>query len=438
MQELQTPNRRPFGRLLALLVFFGAASSAAPVLAQFDEYKPPGGVVQPPADRKGQLDKAADEARWHLGPVKIAPWWELRDIQYVDNAFGESGGGKEGDITASMGAGVRAYFHTGPKVYWVVRALPEYVWWQKTADRRRLGGRYGVGAFAFFNRLTVQATGERTAEQAFLSPEVAILARPKVTRGAVLLDLQVTDRISVFAGADEVALRTDVSLAAGEAPFDRFDRDETLVRAGARYSLPRGFSIGLGAERAIIDFVKSPGSVDRSSEGTSPFLQLRQQNDRRFFDIEIASRSADPRPGSSFVPFDSTTAKLTAGFDIGHRLTSFVYGSRGIVYTLASGYSYLKDDRIGGALEFKASSRTSARVFVETGRNDYQVATPGTPERRDDLLAYGASLDLVTGRASSLGLRFSRLDLTSDLPGFDRTVTTVGAGITFRGGETGW
>lgn len=434
MQNPLASLHRKAGRL-AFLVCFGAVSAGAPLLAQFDEYKPPGGVVEPPADRKGSLDKAAEDARWHLGPLRLAPWWELKDIQYVDNAFGASGE-KEGDITASMGAGLRAYLHTGPKIYWVVRALPEYVWWRENTERRRLGGRYGVGAFAFFNRLTVEATAEKTLEQAFLSPEVAALARAGSTRGSVVADLSVTDRISLFTELKRSELRTEVS--SGEAPFDQFDRDETFLRGGARYRLRRGFSIGLGVERATIEFIDAPGRLDRSSSGTSPFLELRQQNEDRFFNLEVASRSADPRPGSSFVPFDSATARFTAGFKTGHRLSSSVYGSRGIVYTLAAGYSYLEDDRVGASLDVKVSSRTSARVFLEAGRNDYRVATPGTPERQDDLLAYGASLTLTTGRASSVGLRFGRLDVRSDLAAFDRSVTTIGAGITFRGGEQGW
>jgi len=429
--------RRKAGRPLAFLFFVGAASIAAPALAQFDEYRPPGGLIEPPADRKGALDKAADEARWHLGPVRLAPWWELRDIEYIDNAFGAPGA-KNGDVTATLGAGLRAYFHTGPKIYWAVRALPEYVWWQKSAERRRLGGRYGIGAFAFLNRLTVEAAGERTQEQAFLSPEVAALARAESSRGSLGLALEVTDHISLFGGFEKIALRSSVSLSAGAAPFDQFDRDETLLRGGARYRLPRGFSIGLGVERAEVDFVVVPGRPDRSSSGTSPFLELRQQNEDHFFDLEVASRSADPRPGSSFVPFDSATAKLAAGWKTGRRLTSSVYGSRGIVYTLAAGYSYLQDDRVGAALGFEISSRTSARAFVEVGRNDYRVAIPGTPERRDDLRAYGASLSLATGRSSSVGLRFSRQEINSDLPGFDRSVTAIGAGITFRGGNEGW
>lgn len=435
MQNPLASLRLKAGRRFAFLVCFGAASAGVPLLAQFDEYKPPGGAVEPPADRKGTLDKAAEDARWHLGPVRLAPWWELRDIQYVDNSLGASGDEK-GDFTASMGAGLRAYFHTGPKIYWVVRALPEYVWWRENTERRRLGGRYGVGAFAFFNRLTVEATGEKTLEQAFVSPEVAALARAGSARGGVVADLAITDRISLFTEVKRSELRTEVS--GDEAPFDQFDRDETFLRGGARYRLRRGFSIGLGVERATIDFIDAPGRQDRSSTGTSPFFQLRQQNEDRFFNLEVASRSADPRPGSSFVPFDSATARLTAGFNTGNRLSSSVYGGRGIVYTLAEGYSYLVDDRVGAALDVKVSQRTSARLFVEAGRNDYRAIAPETPERRDDLLAYGASLTLATGRSSSVGLRFSRLDIRSDLAGFDRSVTSIGGGITFRGGQQGW
>ncbi len=440
LASLRRPAGPPQLALVACLLCIGAAASAAPAVAQFDQYKPPGGLVEPPADRKGSLDQAAENARWHLGPVKLAPWWELRDLQYVDNAFGSSEG-KQGDITASMGAGLRAYFRTGPKVYWAVRVLPEYVWWQKTAERRRLGGRYGVGAFAFFNRLTVEATAERSQEQTFLSPEIAALAQSRSDRGGVSLDLSLTDRISLFGGVEEVRIRNLVSREVGEAPFDQFDRDESFLRGGARYRLPRGFSIGVGVERSTIDFIDVPGRLDRSSSGTSPFLQIRQQNDDHFFDLEVASRSAEPRPGSSFVPYDSATANLSAGFKTGGRLSAAFYGGRGIVYTLAEGYSYLVDDRVGASLSFDVSPRTKARIFAEVGRDDFRraaLAPADTPERRDDLRAYGASIDLSTGRSSSFGLRFSRTEIDSNLSGFDRSIAAIGAGITFRGGDAGW
>jgi hypothetical protein len=426
--------RRKAGRPLTFLLLVGAASIAAPLLAQFDEYRPPGGVVEPPADRKKALKSASESARWHLGPVRLSPWWELRDIQYVDNSFGVSDGTK-GDLTATVGAGLRAYFRTGPKVYWRIQALPEYVWWRENSDRRRLNGRYGLGAYAFWNHLTLEATADRAQEQKFVSPEVSALTQARSYRGALAIDFRVTDRISLFAGAERIGLRNLVSRAPGEAPFDQFDRDENFLRGGARYRLPRGFSIGAGVEHAAIDFIDAPERTDRSNVGTSPFLELSQQNEDRFFNLEIAARSADPRPGSSFVPFSSTTAKLTAGFGTGSRLSTSAYGSRGIVYTLASGYSYLEDDRVGGSLNFKVSHRTSVRMFAEVGRDTYRVAVPGTPERRDDLRAYGAELNLATGRSSSFGLRLNRVDLTSDRPGFDRSVTTIGAGLTLRSGD---
>ncbi|HEV7670699.1 MAG TPA: hypothetical protein VGS22_19440 [Thermoanaerobaculia bacterium] len=436
MQNPVASFRRLAGRPLAFLVFVGAASIAAPALAQFDEYRPPGGLIEPPADRKGALETASESARWHLGPIRLAPWWELRDIQYVDNAFGVSDG-KTGDVTASVGAGLRAYFRTGPKVYWRLQALPEYIWWREAAERRRLGGRYGLSAYAFWNHLTLEANGERIQEQKFLSPEVSALGQSRSDRGALAIDLAITDRISLFAGAEDIAIRNLVSRSAGEIPFDQFDRDESFLRGGARYRLPRGFSIGVGVERAVVDFVDAPEREDRSSIGTSPFIQFRQQNEDRFFDLEVAARSADPRPGSSFVPFNSTTAKLAAGFGTGNRLSTSAYGSRGIVYTLASGYSYLEDDRLGGALNFEVSRRTSLRMFAEVGRDTYRVAVAGTPERRDDLFAYGVALNLTTGRSSSFGIHLSRIDLTSDLPGLDRSVTAVGAGLTLRGGDGG-
>ena len=425
---------------LSVLTGLLAALVAARATAQFDQYRPPGGLVEPPADRKGTLDKATSEARWHLGPVRLSPWWELRDIQYVDNAVGGPGP-KSGDLTGTAGAGLRAYFRTGPKIYWAVHALPEYVWWREAADRRRVDGRYGIGVFGFWNRLTVEATGQRTQAQSFVSPEVTTLSHARNDRATLSFDLRLSGRFALFASGEDLAVRNLVSAKAGEAPLDRLDRldrDESVVRGGLRYRLGRGFTVGAGVERDDIDFIAAPLPLDRSNRGTSPFVLVRQQNEDRFFEIEVASRSSDPKAGSSFVPFDATTANLSAGFNQTGRIAVFAYGGRGIVYTLDAGYSYLQDDRIGGALLWKVGIRTRARAYFEFGRNDYRAARPGTPRRSDDTLSYGASADFSTGRHGSFGLHFGRTDFRSNLPGFDRSITAIGAGYSFRSGSTGW
>src|SRR5690606_978111 len=78
----------------------------------------------------------------------------------------------DGDVTASAGAGLRSYLPVGSDVVVSAHALPEYSWWADREELRRLNGRYGAGAFGFFNRLTLQATAQRNEQLAIRSYEV--------------------------------------------------------------------------------------------------------------------------------------------------------------------------------------------------------------------------------------------------------------------------
>ena len=89
-------------------------------------------------------------------------------------------------------------------------------------------------------------------------------------------------------------------------------------------------------------------------------------------------------------------------------------------------------------MRWKLGRRSSLRAFAEAGRNDYTVAIPGTPERQDDTLAVGASLDFLLGRELAWSLRAHRTELDSNLAGQDRTVTSFGAGITFGLQKSSW
>jgi hypothetical protein len=405
--------------------------------AQFDQYTAPGAPPAEPADRKGQVEKAMEEARWRLGRLRVDPTFGLRDVQFVDNSSG-SAEGEQSDFTASASAGLRAYVRTGPKIFWAAHAIPEYVWWRDAVGRRRLNGRYGAGMFAFWNRLTVEGTAAREENQSFQSPEISQLAHSRSDRLAVTAELKVSGRVFTFVGAEQVEVRSLDEQEPTDAPFERFDRDVTLLRGGVGYRLPRGFTIGVGFEDSEVDFFEPRPGFDRSNRGTSPLIQIRQANADRFIRLEVVQRDLEPKPGSTFIALEDTTTRLDLGLNTAGRISTFVYGSQGLVYSLQQGYSYLQDDRLGAAVRWKVGRRSSARAFAEVGRNDYTVAVVGTPERQDDTLAVGATLDFLLGRNLSWGLRVLRNELDSNLPGQDRTVTSIGAGVTFGLQESTW
>jgi hypothetical protein len=422
----------------ALFVCMSAVLDPQGAIAQFDQYRAPGGPQEPPRTRRQSLESAIAEARWQFGKLRVDPWLGVSNVEYVDNVFGAAED-ETSDITATGGAGLRLYLPTGRKVTWAAHALPEYTWWQDQKDRRGVNGRYGLGVFGFFNRLTVEASATRDQGQRIATPEVPQPVRQRLDRAGLGLEVEVSGGVSVFAAGELQEVRhrrqgSDPRLA----PLDRLDRDLNVVRAGLRYRFGGGWAIGAGAERTATDFLDSASGEDRSNRGTSPFLELRRDGANEYLRLEVSQRSLEPVDGSVFVPYDETSASFELGLNTGGRLVSLVYGGRSLVYSLAAGYSDLQDDRLGVAFDRELGWRTRLRVFSETGRNDYRPVGPEVPDRRDDSLAYGVGLTFKVGERSSFVLQLTHTEYDSNLPLLDREVTTLGTGINLGGRRTSW
>lgn len=415
-------------RALFLAVLFLCAGAAS---AQFVQYTPPGGPERPPESRQEALEREIEEARFRLGPVRVEPWLRLRDVAYVRSFF-SSGVEIPSDFTATVGAGLRGYLRTGRKVVWTVQALPEYVWWAKQDERRRLNGVYGLGVYGFFNRLTVEAAAGREQEQRIVTPEIPQPVSARGDGANLLVEVKVSGAFSVFAASSLVRqanLVDDLDDPRTEG-LDLLDRDERVSRAGVRWRPREEWTISLGAERSEVEFDRS--ALDRSNEGTAPVLGIRLDGSRVLAEVSLAARSLKARQGARFADYDDVTGNAAVTVT-GGSLQYGLYGSRNLVYTLTPEYAYLEDERLGAALGVTLSRRSQARLFVETGANDYTVLVPGTPERQDDLTAYGGSVRFALRDTTSITLGAVRSEFDSNLPGLDRTYTSVGLTLNLVG-----
>src|SRR5436305_6624609 len=106
--------------ILCLTVLGLTARSAG---AQFLQYTPPGGPELSPESRQEQLKRELAAARYHLGPVRVAPWATLHDLAYVQSLL-VTGQRQPNDFTATGGLGFRAYLRDGPKATWTAQPLP--------------------------------------------------------------------------------------------------------------------------------------------------------------------------------------------------------------------------------------------------------------------------------------------------------------------------
>jgi hypothetical protein len=415
--------------ILCLLALGLRAKSAG---AQFLQYTPPGGPEVRPESRQEQLKRELDEARYRLGPVRIAPWASLHDLAYVQSLLA-TGERQPNDFTATAGAGFRAYLRDGPKATWTAQVLPEYVFWLRQTERRQLNGRYLLGFYGYFNHLTVEVRAGRQQQQQLVTPEVPVPVSSRSDGGELLAELKLTGAFSAFTA---ISFNRQNNLVDNlpdpqTSQLRLLDRDESIQRAGVRWRPDPLWSVALGAEHSEVTFAHS--LLDRSNTGTAPVAEIRFDGHRVGFQLDAADRSLTATQGAEFVPFHKLTgsAALTLGSEA--RIGTSLYASRNLVYSLSPDYAYFEDERVGISLNAGFGQRTSGRVFVEGGSDQYTAFSAATPARRENVSSYGASLTLTLRQGFTAGVQGLRSQFNSDLPGGDRTYTSVGLTINLTG-----
>lgn len=375
-----------------------------------------------------------EDARFRLGPVRVAPWLGLRDASYIRSFVSAAGEEVPSGFTVTVGGGLRTYLRTGPKVIWTAHVLPEYTWWSSDSDRNRVNGRYGAEVHAFFNRLTVGAMATRNQEQQIVTPEVPEPVSSRAENGQLLVELQMTGALSLFSESRISRVRNlveeDADLLVPADRLDLLDREEAVTRAGVRWRPRESWLIGLGAEVSRVDFERD--ALDRSNEGTAPVLELMVDRPKLFVQLDLAQRSLEARRGSSFVAFDELTGMAAVSLRPRRRTSYWVYGNRNLVYSVDPTAAYLLDERIGVSISAELGSRMASRIFLETGSNDY-VSLIGSAPRQDDLIAWGGSMRFRLRGRVSLEILGVRTEFESDLPGGDRSYTALGTRINLVG-----
>lgn len=407
----------PPGKRLAILTIW---IIVAPLGAQ---YNPPGSsVAGREVTDEEELRTRLEDASWHLGVLRLQPWIGIRDASFVTSSEDD-----ETDVTASAGAGLRAYLKTGPKVIWAAHGLPEYVWWQDDESKRRVNGRYGVGLFAFFNRLDFELSARRDETQGFFSSEIQELTTTRHDLARFGFELELGKRLFVFAThtlSDRENQEDESSL------FALLDRRVETSRGGLRYRSPAGLSIGAGVEESEADF--DPATRNLSHTGEAAFLEAGYEGRRFGTAFALEARKLEGREGSDFTDLDTTTGYLETSWRLHRAFDLLVYGRRQIGYSLEAGFANVVAGRSGARLDVEWRDAT-LYLAAEVGRDDYERLGPDTPARSDDVLAFGLGLTFVVRRSFTLSTALVHTDYDSNLSGFDRDVTAWTASVQLSG-----
>jgi hypothetical protein len=412
--------------IFAIFLYFlstGVANS------QFNQYTPPGGPQERPEDRETRLKRELAEARYHFGPIRIAPEAGIKDVAYVRNLF-TSGGETASDVTATVAAGGRGYLHTGPKIVWIARVRPEYVWWHQRTAARRFNLNSGIEGLGFFNRLFVGVSATRSEQQRILTPEVPQLGSGRSDELQATAELRLTGALYTFLtarGDQQKNLADDLVDPAGRQ-LSLLDRKETVERGGLRWRPFPGYTLGVGAEHSQVGFDRKV--LDSSNAGTAPILEMLVDRRRFFFQVDAADRSLTARQGSRFIDFHGITGSIGASYRPQRSLEVWTYANRNVVYSLSPLYPYLDDSRVGIALGVGAGKRLVSRFFAETGQERYKAFSAAEPQRRDDVRSFGGSLRLLVSERVTVVAQVTRSRYSSNVPGNDRSYTSGGLSVT--------
>jgi hypothetical protein len=426
-------HRRLVQRLVVVFVYLALARIAQ---AQFPQYIPPGSLGIPSVTDYDELQKSLGNAPWRVGPMRFQPYFVLRDVGYVDNVF--PSGAEVSDVTATAGAGIKAFLPLGSKVTLAAHVLPEYVWWDKFDELSGFRHRAGLGLFAHFNRLTFELKYTDSELLQYITQEVDSPGDIGKRSFEFNAEVELGGSLAVFAGATQGDYEYDDNGFDFAFPdqIELLDRSEEIARLGLKYKRASGFEIGFGYEDTQIDF--DTERRDRSNQGSGYVVTLQHIGSRIGASADVVYREIEEVDGSQFREYKAWTGGGRLQYRTQGRFGASLFGNRQIVYSLSQGTSYFVDERIGTSLEMRIGWRTDLRAFYEVGEDDYEPLLVGAPRRIDDFDSVGAEFQMKLRETSTFLASVARTTYDSNFDQFDRELTTVRLTINIGGSLLGW
>ncbi len=415
-----------------------AASLSLPLAAaaQFVQYTAPGSLLQPTESRAEASRRRAEEARWSLGKLRLAPEIGLTDVGYIDNVYDTTEGAESAsDFRGTARAGLEAFLHLGPEAILSLWGRPSYVWWQEQEDLREFEVSYGAGLFADFNRLDLELVAERQEEQGYVNDELRVPVELTSDHLGGRFQLDFRGPFGLFGGAGVTRVELPESTPAGATPIalSPLDRDEVLYDVGLTYELADGFEAGFGVERSEVDFDDDPAG--RSNEGTSPLLSFSFAGNRAELDLRAALSRID-YDSAALAESEEVTGGLRTAWLLGTRSDVTLYAARQLVYSVLDAGAVFTSGVYGvgaawGRLEGEDPS-PRITLFAESGENRYEETGGELVGRQDDLLVWGATVAVPLRRLATLELGWIESEVDSNLDSFDRSYSTIRTAFTLR------
>ncbi len=383
---------------------------------------------------KEQLDLDMQRSRFHLGPVRFLPGFEVSNAGYNSNVFGHPQN-PVGDWTATVNVGTKLILPFGSKVFFLGDAYPGYTWYASHSDLSHFAGTAGASIAGYFNRLSFEI-GARGSESVTIHTEQPTPSLAKVIRGYGRVDVDLTSRLAFFAGGEERQVREtqkEVPLPTG---FDvaRYNRTDDAVEGGFRYALGSGWDIAPEVQYTTSHFVLTP--EERNNTGLAYLLGIGYNRPRLFLNLVGGYREGRPYQGSSFPSYSTGVGSFFVSYFVTPWLEAKGYGRRHVAYSSDTVNPYYFSNQIGGGLNIQVLSRVLLKAFAETSESRYPipVAFQGSAiKRKDKLVSYGGGASVILLRRLTLTALVSQKKNDSNIPTTDYSVVQVSTFLTFSG-----
>jgi hypothetical protein len=379
-------------------------------------------------------------ARYRLGPVRVFPKFSVSNAGYNSNVFGTSEN-EVGDWEATATAGARFLLPAGRKVYFQADVLPQYNWYASEKDFRNFGGAYGGTVFAFFNRLSVEASGVYTDFTVTPTSESASRSIQQQTSGAGTLALEITRAVSLLGGGGARRTRYD-SLPGSpisSASLADQDRTESSFFGGVSHSRLGPLVVTLIAADGRAEFVNKASQRDNETRSYLANVLVRSTQ-RIFVNTTVGYRQGRSLNGSLLPSFNSPIASAFVSWFPSSFLELQAWGYyRNVSYSLDPNYPLFYESRYGGGPVLRFGPRIRVQLYGSSGKNDYSVTSAEAappPQASTRRTTYGGSMSVLFSRVIVLNVGAAADRYRSPVPAQNREVVRLLTGLSFEGFPT--
>jgi hypothetical protein len=419
---------------LACVAALLASLSSEPAVAQIFSSV----VSQRTLQLADQVKQERENARFHLGAVRLMPYLTLKDVGYNNNVFENAAGEKVADYTATVAPGARLLVPFGQKMVVRAGAEPAYYWWKDLTYLRGWGITGDGQVLGLFNRLTVGADGRYADTLQLVNSEANVRTRQKQSSGDAAMEVEVLRRLSVFGRYEAVQTRLDDSgfVQPGQGLSQILDRTEYGARGGVRYRFDTPFSVGAMGQWARARFVNEP--VGRDNEGFGALVSVRYDRERFYVDLTGGyQQSKGIYEQGHFPEYRTGTYTYFVSYFVAKKVEFQVSGWRRPQYSYYLDNPYYFETRNGAALNFGLGHRVMLGGSFSLGTNAYPIGVSAGPTlvtRRDDVVMVGGMLGFVLSPTMNLAMNVRNDRYTSNIPGVGRSVLTVSGGVNWNFG----